>query len=241
MFSGTVLVSEVAAQHQQAHTVLATLEIDLDSAGELDLASAALAQGIELAELLGQLNEAVFGRQVPDQPGRDWSQADSTELIEYICRRHHAHMRRHLPRIRELLEKAVSGNDLSNPTEMSMLHAVFAALKADMEQHMYLEEEIIFPLVVNMERHRKGLIPKPQVEETLGGLDPFAQMEQEHDEVDESLAEIRRLTEDLSCPDGACDTLRELYTAFGELEADLREHIKLENDYLWPVRPRAPR
>jgi regulator of cell morphogenesis and NO signaling len=63
---------------------------------------------------------------------------------------------------------------------------------------------------------------------------PIAQMEHEHDNAGEALAEMRRLTSDYSLPADACPTFAELYQSLQELEADLHEHIHLENNILFP-------
>ncbi len=240
MFAQTDLLSDLISQYPQISGVLAKFEISLAKTGEQDLAGTAQAYGISPADLVAGLNEAVFGRQVADQFARDWSQVDATELIEYVVRRHHAFMHRQLPYLSDLLDRAKSGQ-LGQSTELIMLHAIFAAFKADIFQHMYIEEDVTFPLVIRMEQHRKGQAPRPEIEETLGGLDPFEHMEQEHQVAEESIIEIHRLMGELAGQAGTEEIFNDLKTAFADLETDIVQHIQLENDYLWPVRARKPR
>ena len=47
-------------------------------------------------------------------------------------------------------------------------------------------------------------------------------------------AEIRRLTEDLTLPEGACGTWAALYAGLEEFINDFEEHMRLENDVLFP-------
>lgn len=240
MFVQTDLLSDIVSQYPQISDVLEKFEISLAETGGEDLAGTAQASGISAADLVAGLNESAFGRQVADQFARDWSQVDAAEFIEYIVRRHHAFLHRHFPYMSDLLERAKSG-PLGQSTELIILHAIFTAFKADFLQHMYIEEDVTFPLVIRMEQYRKGLAPRPEIEETLGGLDPFEQMEQEHLASGESITEIHRLVGELTGQAGTEETFNELKTAFADLETDVTQHIKLENDYLWPVRPRKPR
>ena len=45
---------------------------------------------------------------------------------------------------------------------------------------------------------------------------------------------MRHLTRDYYIPEEACNTYRALFAALIELEADLHEHIHLENNILFP-------
>ena len=241
MFVQTDLLSDLIAQHPQISSVLERFEISLPEVSGADLAGVAQSCDICPADLLGALNEAVFGRQVADQFARDWSQADAAELIEYVQRRHHSYMHRHLPYLSDLIDRAAKSEQLAQSDEFIMLHAVFTAFKADILQHMFIEESVTFPPIIQMEKYRKGLAPKPDIESLLGGIDPFEQMTQEHVAFDESITEIRRLMDVLVGRAGTESVFNELNRAFGDMETDLAQHIQLENDYLWPVRPRKPK
>ena len=59
-------------------------------------------------------------------------------------------------------------------------------------------------------------------------------MHVEHEEVGALLRQIRALTDDFTAPDGACGTWRALWQGLADLEADLHEHIHLENNILFP-------
>jgi regulator of cell morphogenesis and NO signaling len=89
-----------------------------------------------------------------------------------------------------------------------------------MEVHMKKEELLVFPLI------RKG-----------GGAqlaERIAAMRADHDDHDRDLAAIRRLTGDLTLPEGACTPWATLYEGLADFIADLTEHIRLENDVLFP-------
>jgi regulator of cell morphogenesis and NO signaling len=58
-------------------------------------------------------------------------------------------------------------------------------------------------------------------------------MESEHDSHREYLERIRELTEDLTLPRHACATWTALYHGLAHVEAELMQHIHLENNILF--------
>lgn len=85
---------------------------------------------------------------------------------------------------------------------------------------MKKEELILFPAI------RKGGGP--------GIENPIAVMRADHDEHDREMAEILKLTRNLTLPQGACGTWTALYEGLAEFIDDLTEHMRLENDVLFP-------
>ena len=59
-------------------------------------------------------------------------------------------------------------------------------------------------------------------------------MMQEHDGAGDALRSLRELTHDYAVPEDACGSYRALYQALQEFEADLHQHIHLENNILFP-------
>jgi regulator of cell morphogenesis and NO signaling len=82
------------------------------------------------------------------------------------------------------------------------------------------EERILFPML------RQGA-SGPAV------FSPVKVMELEHDDHGIHLAKIRALTGDLVIPANACATWTALYRGLERLEAELMQHIHLENNVLF--------
>ena len=59
-------------------------------------------------------------------------------------------------------------------------------------------------------------------------------MMREHTEMGDQLGVMAEMTDNFTPPEGACTTWRALYAACGKLDADLREHVHLENNLLFP-------
>ena len=100
---------------------------------------------------------------------------------------------------------------------------VFAALQSELESHMRKEEQILFPAIANPAVYPAGSIAAP-----------IAVMESEHDDAGAALAELRRLTAGYQPPAYACNTVKALYSGLQALEADLHQHVHLENNILFP-------
>jgi regulator of cell morphogenesis and NO signaling len=62
---------------------------------------------------------------------------------------------------------------------------------------------------------------------------PIRMMEREHDDHADELEQIRRLTHGLTAPVDASPSWTALYSALATLEADLHQHIYLENNVLF--------
>lgn len=144
---------------------------------------------------------------------------DPVALTRHIETRYHARCREQLPPLAEMAEKveSVHFGDEHVPDGLS---AVLRRLIGEMEVHMKKEELILFPAI------RRGGMP--------GIENPIAVMRADHDDHDHEIAEIRRLTHDLTLPEGACRTWTALYKGLAEFIADLAEHIRLENEVLFP-------
>jgi regulator of cell morphogenesis and NO signaling len=59
-------------------------------------------------------------------------------------------------------------------------------------------------------------------------------MMKEHDAAGELVKQIRSLTADYTAPADACASSKALYEALKEFEADLHQHVHLENNILFP-------
>jgi regulator of cell morphogenesis and NO signaling len=226
----TSIVRGLARRYPEVRGVLASFGIRCDTHDDLE--TLARRVGVAVGAVIFALTHA----------GRDWSTARGDELVDYIERRHHDHMRRLLPRLETLIDRALEVHRLDRGEMLGSLRPVYKSLRSEVEEHMAAEENVLFPLI---RRATSGsgdeACPSPAAMTGSPDENPVEQMRREHDRVDSALSGIRELTADYSLPEGADETLKRLYEGLQLLEADLREHIHLENDYLWPVKPRRPR
>ena len=144
---------------------------------------------------------------------------DAAELTRHIETRYHARHREQLPQLAAIAEKVetVHYGDADVPEG---LPEILNRMIGEMEVHMKKKELILFPAI------RKGGGP--------GIENPIAVMRADHDDHDREIAEIRRLTRNLTLPEGACRSWSRLYSGLAEFIDDLSEHMRLENDVLFP-------
>ena len=206
----------------------------------VDLSTAAKAQKAPVEAVIAALDEAI----PPETSSRiicDWTSVSSVQIVDYILDRHHTFMKRQMPKIEQLLDQAIEQPQPDQlPQSLRSLKTVFDRFATDIDAHIIMEEQTLFPWVRQSWRLRQdGRKPSP-TPWTSWQEHPLYQMEYEHERVREALSSMSELTDDYALPRGANRVVEQLYSALAELDADLREHIRLENDYLWPVRPRRP-
>lgn len=152
-------------------------------------------------------------------------------LARYIVETHHTFLNRELPRLREMAERVVNAHGAGAPS-LDRLFEVYVALEEELHSHMMKEERILFPAVAALVSGQSGPLP-------LDG--PIACMIHEHSDATNALDELRRLSNDFEPPADACNTYRALFAGLRELDSDLRQHIHLENDILFPAAERLAR
>ena len=92
---------------------------------------------------------------------------------------------------------------------------------------------MLFPYLVAVETHVRKGSPKPQA--PFGSArNPIRQMEHEHESAGAVLTKLREFTNNYTLPLDACPTFRAMYEELQRLEADLHQHIHLENNILFP-------
>ena len=143
---------------------------------------------------------------------------DPVALTRHIETRYHQRHREQLPQLVALSTKVetVHSGDPNVPTGLA---ALLQRLVGDLEVHMKKEELILFPAI------RRG---------ASSVAEPIAAMRADHDDHTAETVEIRRLTAGLTLPAGACRTWTALYDGLGIFLTDLEEHIRLENEVLFP-------
>jgi regulator of cell morphogenesis and NO signaling len=226
--SGQTTISELAREIPASTRVFQQYGIDFCCGGEKTLAEASQAKGIALEGLLEELEKA---EQLPDsEPYRDWNAATAASLIDHILDKHHAYLRSELPRLAAMMTKVIDVHGDRHPDLLRPLGPVYSGLKKELEEHMWKEENILFPLIRQMDQARSlGEVP-PRM--PVGG--PIQVMEMEHESAGNALRQLRQISSDYQPPEDACNTYRALLDGLKTLEADLHEHIHLENNILFP-------
>jgi regulator of cell morphogenesis and NO signaling len=224
-------VGEVAAAFPSTIQVFEQYRIDYCCGGDQSIADACSKQRVAVDALIDQLKQAT---QVPPPPHtQDWTKTSLTALVDHILDTHHRYLYDAIPRLHQIVLKVISVHGESHPESLPPLGKVFEALEGELDVHMFKEERVLFPWLKEMESVQKTGVPPTEV--LCGSVNnPIRVMRHEHDNAGHALAEMRRLTDDYTLPEDACNTYRALFQGLVELEGDLHQHIHLENNILFP-------
>ena len=222
-------VREVAVSFPQATRVFEKTKIDYCCGGDQLLGDACAKAGVDL-HMLAQMLEASVS--AAPTSGVDFQQLGLADLIHYILDKHHVYTRDEMQRLEGLVEKVVHAHAATYPELLSM-RDLLQQLFAELRGHMFKEEQILFPFVVQLEQSRPQNLPAPFA--PFGTVyNPIRLMLVEHDNAGDLLRELRKLSRGYRVPEDACASFRTFYEALEAFEQDLHQHIHLENNILFP-------
>jgi regulator of cell morphogenesis and NO signaling len=210
-------IAEIAAHLPGATAVFRAHRIDYCCGGARPLAEAAAERAVPLEEIEAALGQLAAAAPTPEAGMTD---AASTEaLIDHILVRYHETHRRELPELLRLAQR-VEQRHAGHPLVPLGLAAALQETAEALHEHMEKEEQILFPLML------RGGHPMLYA--------PIGRMRGEHDEHGERLLELERRAHGFTLPPEACATWKALYAGLRKFVDDVREHVHLENNVLFP-------
>jgi regulator of cell morphogenesis and NO signaling len=227
MYDVTKTVREFAVEVPQATRLFETLGIDYCCGGGKSLRDACASANLSVDEVVGKLVASV--KQSAASPAADWATSSLTDLADYIVNKHHVYVRQELPRLDQLLNKVATKHGEKHP-ELIKIKNLFRGVNEELSSHLMKEEQILFPYIKELES------PQSSNRRTMFGSvrNPIHMMEIEHDSAGDAMKEIRELSNNFTAPDEGCFSYKTLYQGLLEFEADLHQHIHLENNILFP-------
>jgi regulator of cell morphogenesis and NO signaling len=220
-------VRELVLANPAAARIFEQFGIDYCCGGNKSLVEACAKASVQVEQVISAIEKP---QPIPD--ARDWQIAPLMELTRYIVEKHHSFTREELKRLKSLLAKVVSAHGIRHP-ELTRVQSVFRDLDQELTMHMMKEEEILFPYIEKMEA---AINTKRSLPPCMFGTvqNPVRMMMMEHDTAGDALREMRAITNSYAVPADGCVSYQELYRALLAFEADLHQHIHLENNILFP-------
>ena len=222
---------ELVLETPAAPRVLEKLGIDYCCGGNQSLEQACRAANLPIDQVLDSLEAAELATK-PEGKDRDWQQEALADLVAHITSTHHKYTRSEIARLAPLLEKVRSVHGQNHP-ELQSIQTSFLGLADELTMHMMKEEMMLFPYIVRMEEsviERQPILPPP-----FGTVqNPVSMMMHEHDSAGDTLRAMRKASGGYAAPADACVSYQTLYRTLAEFEADLHQHIHLENNILFP-------
>jgi regulator of cell morphogenesis and NO signaling len=229
MSATATTVRDIALEQPASIRVFERFGIDYCCGGRKPLAEACQERSLDLQTVLAAIERAANGA---SESAQEWVSGSLEALCEHIVRTHHEYVRREIPRLWQLAQKVVARHGDTHPELLHMQQLIRDAGE-DLIRHLGKEEQILFPSIVNMERNLANCGPR-----SLGCFgsvrNPIRVMMAEHDAAGDAVAQIRRLSNDFTPPEGACPTYLGYFHALSEFEQDLHRHVHLENNILFP-------
>lgn len=221
-------VARVASLNPATIRVFQSFGIDFCCGGKRPLGEVCAERQVTFDELRSALEAAQAAPAT--LPASD---APLPELIRFVVERYHAKLWEELPRLGEMSAKVLRVHGDRHPDLLPALDATFRDLREELEEHMPKEERVLFPYIEGLTAlaGREGSPPSPPFGTVQA---PIHAMEHEHETAARALARLRELTSGYLPPAGACNTFRGLYHGLSELDRELREHIHLENNVIFP-------
>jgi regulator of cell morphogenesis and NO signaling len=212
-------VANLVATYPQTAKVFHKYRIDFCCGGHQPIAEACSTKGVEAETLYRELEAAAADRSAGR---RGANELTTPTLIGWIIDHHHAYLRETLPITSQMMAKVARVHGENNP-KLLALKAAYDELAAALPPHLDTEEQVLFPALEANTAGSEAIIRRE--------LDS---MYSDHLEVRDLLVRIREAADDFTVPEWGCNTYRALFAELSALEADLHEHIHLENHVLMP-------
>ena len=221
-------VGAFVAENYKAAGIFQKYGIDFCCGGQQSLSAACAEQGVKLDTLLAELADL----DGTGTEGAEFAAMPLDELIDHIMETHHEYILKAVPDIAAFANKVADRHGEYHP-ETIEIRAIFLNLANELQQHMFKEENILFPYI-------KRLVALSKSRQNLGASqfgtirNPISMMEHEHDNAGEAMRRISALSNGYTPPEDACTSYRVLYKELEEFEKDLHLHIHKENNILHP-------
>jgi regulator of cell morphogenesis and NO signaling len=228
-FSSETKVKDIVAANPGSTRVLEAVGVDYCCGGNNSLHDACLHAGVSEEDIMQRLRE----NKTDVGPGdENWTSAPLGELTRYIREKHHAYVREAIRRVSPLLARVKTKHGNNNP-EIAEIEELFLKVARELIMHMQKEEQILFPYIEEVERAANGQgTVEPPFFQTM--RNPIHAMMEEHDAAAALVRQIRTASAAYTPPATACASYQALYRDLQEFEADLHQHVHLENNILFP-------
>lgn len=222
-------LAEIVTANHEAASVFEKYQLDFCCKGKRPLGQACAEKNLPLEKIVQDLNEVMHKSANNDAAQLDY--ITLTQLCDYIVTKHHDYIKQNAPQIFFYLEKITNKHGGRHP-ELFKIFKLFTQLKEDLMEHMFKEEKILFPRIKELEKQNlAGDLSLP----SSGYLEaPISAMQQEHETAGTLMESIRQLTNNYTPPADACTTYRVAFASLQAFEADLHQHVHMENNILFP-------
>ena len=230
MATSTQSIREIVAAHVSAAAVLERFEIDLCSQGSQSLSKTCADLQLSVDQVLEKLAAAEACE--AGTPPVDPSTMALQKLIQHIVRLHHRTVRQELPPLVAMARKLASASGAQAP-ELVAIYELMDNLQKEIIAHIEKEENVLFPYIAYLDQP-PGLAAPAGSRCFRRVSEPVRMMMHDHDSALRILADLKRLTRGFEASSSVCAVHISFCTGLRAFEEDLKRHIQLEDDFLFP-------
>lgn len=219
-------LGEIVAKQSKAVPVFEKYNLDYCCQGKRTLQKACEENNIDVATVSDELKN-MPAEQAIQMP---FDEMTAEQLISHILIHHHYYIKQIVPQIQQHLFKLQQKHaDKFKWIESGV--KTFNLLQQELLQHMQKEETVLFPCIKKVEAcyHENG--NKNDINNILA---PIMVMEKEHAEAGDLMERLKTITNNYTPAETACTTHRITLNELKEFEANLHQHVHLENNILFP-------
>lgn len=153
-------------------------------------------------------------------------------LVDYVLKIHHRSFHQHHAELLELVEKVERVHGDKHP-ELHEIRQAVADSFDELDSHFAKEEQILFPQfyeIFSAQEEKR----EPAPFHCGSVYYPIQQMMLEHDDTGSVWQHIAELTENFTTPTDGCASYRLMNRELYEFFRNLKEHVALENNLIFP-------
>jgi regulator of cell morphogenesis and NO signaling len=229
MATATQSICEIISTQPTAAAILRRFDIDVCAHANQPLEEACAGLQLSVEQVLEKLEDGAATEAGAERA--DPSGFPLGRLIQHIVRHHHHNVRQQLPRLIELAHTVAEKHHQRAP-EMGRIVDLARELHAELTEHIQKEEQVLFPYIAQLDQGPPVFGSQQSCFSRVG--QPVFVMVQEHERATMLVDELRQVTNDFKPPVWACSAFVALYAGLRAFAHQLDEHLRLENDVLFP-------
>ena len=229
-FKHETKLKDIVASSPGAAEVLEQAGVDYCCGGGHSLEQGCAQAGVSAEEILARLRSS---GQPAGPEDAAWMTGRLADLTEHIRQKHHRYVREAIPRLDALLLEKVKAKHGERHPEIAAIEGLFDQVRRGTDRAYAEGGNDPVPLyraagAVRPGRRRAGAALLHSVR------NPIQMMVNEHEAAgNQAIADSPSQFPILTPPD-ACASYQRLYAELREFEADLHQHVHLENNVLFP-------
>jgi regulator of cell morphogenesis and NO signaling len=225
------LVTDIVLQDHRTSDFFRKHSLSYCCRGKIPLQLACELHKVDIVVLKKELSDSM--RTIQVSSSIDFKTWSIDFLVDYLINVHHAYLVINLPEIKDTLERFIKGHQSKYPY-LDELMKSFNHLSKEIIPHLEQEEKVIFPYIKQIVHAWESQEPYASLLVRTLRKPIEAMIQQEQDDIEKYLYAFRNLTNNYMPPPGACITHKVALSKLKELDADLVQHIYLENEILFP-------